>query len=135
MWVITMTLSIEVSGRWGGRGRRGCLKLDVQSQRGGRSLDVDGKGGWEVGGSWTLDNFHGRHMCIIPKMRFAKMANVFSLGYFEGLWAATYFSITWINAHVIEHFSFYLTRSIFSKYIKCLDKQYVLINLGEISFF
>ena len=28
--------------------------------------------GWTrvVGGSWKLDNFHGRHMCIIPKSEF-----------------------------------------------------------------
>ena len=25
-----------------------CLKLDVQGQRGGRILDVDGQGGWGV---------------------------------------------------------------------------------------
>ena len=28
-------------------------------------LGVDGQGG---GGSWKLDNFHGRHMCIIPNI-------------------------------------------------------------------
>ena len=39
------------------------MKLDVQILRVGRILDVD-KGGGE---SWKLDNFHGRHMCIIPK--------------------------------------------------------------------
>ena len=44
--------------------RRGIrLKLDVQVQVGGRILDVDGKGG---GGSYKLDNFHGRHMFITP---------------------------------------------------------------------
>ena len=31
------------NGRWGVR-----LKLDVQGQRGGRILDVDGKRGWGV---------------------------------------------------------------------------------------
>ena len=30
--------------------------------KGGRTLDVDGQGG---GGSWKLDKFHGRLMCII----------------------------------------------------------------------
>ena len=39
------------------------MKLGVQVQRGGRILDVDGQGGE---GSWKLDNFHGRQMCIIP---------------------------------------------------------------------
>ena len=42
------------------------LRLDVQGQGGGRILDVDGQGG---GGSWKLDNFHGRHMCIIPNYK------------------------------------------------------------------
>ena len=41
------------------------LKLDVQAQGGGRILNVDGQGS---GGSLKLDNFHGRHMCIIPKV-------------------------------------------------------------------
>ena len=41
-----------------------CLELDVQGQRGGRILDVDEPGGE---GSWKWDNFHGRHMCIVPK--------------------------------------------------------------------
>ena len=39
------------------------LKLDVQGQEGGKMLDVDGQ---ESEGSWKLDNFHGRHMCIDP---------------------------------------------------------------------
>ena len=38
------------------------LKLDVQSQGGGKSLDVDGLWGE---GSGKLDNFHGRHVCIV----------------------------------------------------------------------
>ena len=38
------------------------LKLDVQGQGGGRTLDADGQGG---GGSWKLDKFQGRLMCII----------------------------------------------------------------------
>ena len=38
----------------------GRLKLDVQRQGGGIILDVDGERGW------GMDNFHGRHMCIIP---------------------------------------------------------------------
>ena len=41
------------------------LKLDVQVQKGGNILDVDGHVGWG-GGSWKLNNFHGRHMCIVP---------------------------------------------------------------------
>ena len=39
------------------------LKLDVQVQGGRNILDLDGQGGE---GSWKLDNFHGRYMCIIP---------------------------------------------------------------------
>ena len=42
---------------------RGRLKLDVQGQGDEKISDVDGQGG---GGSRKLDNFHGRHMCIIP---------------------------------------------------------------------
>ena len=46
-----------------GKGRGGVhLK---SSQRVGRILDVDGQ---EGGGSWKLYNFHGHHMCIIPKL-------------------------------------------------------------------
>ena len=54
-------LSFEEGERMGGIG----LKLDVQAQGGGRILNVDGQGS---GGSLKLDNFHGRHMCIIPKV-------------------------------------------------------------------
>ena len=42
------------------------LKLDVQGQGGRRILDVMDKRGW---GSWKLDNFHGRRMCIIPYVK------------------------------------------------------------------
>ena len=45
---------------WRGESR---LKLDFQGHGGGKILDVDGQGG---GGSSKLDNFHGRHMYIIP---------------------------------------------------------------------
>ena len=38
------------------------LKLDVQSQGSGRILYVTGQSGWGV---LKLDNFHGRHMCIV----------------------------------------------------------------------
>ena len=44
-----------------------CLKLDVQGQGGELILDLDGQGGG--GGSWKLNNFHGRHMCIIPNIK------------------------------------------------------------------
>ena len=37
--------------------------LDVQGRGGEKILDVDGQG---CVGSWKLDNFHGRHMCIVP---------------------------------------------------------------------
>ena len=40
------------------------LKLDVQDQGGGRIIGVVGQRGR---GSGKLDNFYGRHMCIIPK--------------------------------------------------------------------
>ena len=44
--------------------RRGVrLNLDVQCEGGGKVLDVDVM---EGRGSWKLDNFHGRHMCIVP---------------------------------------------------------------------
>ena len=48
------------------------LKLDVQGQGGGQISDLDGQG---RGGSSKLDNFHGRHICIIPKIlgKFCKM--------------------------------------------------------------
>ena len=39
------------------------LELDIQGQGGGKLLDVDWQGGR---GSWKLDNFQGRDMCIIP---------------------------------------------------------------------
>ena len=52
------------------------MKLDVQGQGGGRSLDVDGqgRGGGRRGGgeSRKLDNFHGCPMYIIPNMRSEK---------------------------------------------------------------
>ena len=41
------------------------LKLDVQGQGGGRILDLDGQRGWVV---LKIGHFHGRHMCIIPKV-------------------------------------------------------------------
>ena len=45
------------------------LKLGVQGQGSGRILDVAGQWGE---GSWKLDNFHGRHVFIVPNaMRFA----------------------------------------------------------------
>ena len=37
------------------------FKLDVQGQRCGKILDLDGQG------EWGMDYFHGRHMCIVPK--------------------------------------------------------------------
>ena len=40
------------------------MKLDVQDQGVGRILYVDGDGG--LGGLEQLDNFHGRHLFIIP---------------------------------------------------------------------
>ena len=42
---------------------RGRLKLDVQDKGGEKSLDLDEQSGWGV---LELNNFHGRHMCIIP---------------------------------------------------------------------
>ena len=39
------------------------LKLDVQGQGDVKILNVDGQKGWGV---LKLDNFHGRHMCIVP---------------------------------------------------------------------
>ena len=53
-----------------GEGRGVRLKLDVQGQVGGRILDVDG------GGFWKLDNFDGRHTCIIPNLINQKRARV-----------------------------------------------------------
>ena len=41
------------------------LKLDVQGQGSGRILGVDQQERWW---SWKLNNFHRRHICIIPKM-------------------------------------------------------------------
>lgn len=41
------------------------MKLDVQGQLSERTLDVDGQG---HGGFSKLNNFHGRHICIIPKV-------------------------------------------------------------------
>ena len=54
-----------MEGRGGKGGKRGefCLKLDAQGQGSGNILDVDESGGW---GSRKLDNFNGRHMCIVP---------------------------------------------------------------------
>ena len=50
-------------------GGRVCLKLDVQVQ-GVKifwmNIDMGG------GGSGKLDNFHGRHMCIIPYQKVSK---------------------------------------------------------------
>ena len=40
------------------------LKLEVQGQRTGRILDVDGQGDGE---SWKLESFRGLHMWIVPK--------------------------------------------------------------------
>ena len=43
--------------------------MDVQGQRGGKILDVDGQGELEIleiGEIGKLDNFNGRHMCIVP---------------------------------------------------------------------
>ena len=57
-------------------GRGVSLKLDVQGQRGGRILDVDGQSGW---GLSKLDNFHGGHMCIIPKVAAVLDSNTSSL--------------------------------------------------------
>ena len=42
-----------------------CLKLDIQNQGDGRILDVNGQEGVR---SWNLDNFHGRHMFMIPNI-------------------------------------------------------------------
>ena len=42
------------------------LKLDAQGQGGGEISAVDGQG---CLGSWKLDNFHGRHMCIVPNLQ------------------------------------------------------------------
>ena len=42
------------------------MKLEVQGQEGGSFLDVAGQGG---GGSWELDSFHERHMCIVPYLK------------------------------------------------------------------
>ena len=48
----------------GGGGRGGVLlKLDVQSQGGGKGLDAVEQGG---GVSWKLVNFYGLYMCIVP---------------------------------------------------------------------
>ena len=45
------------------------FKLDVQGQEGERILDVAGQGGEE---SSKLNNFHGRHVFIVPNaVRFA----------------------------------------------------------------
>ena len=67
-----MRVILELSFNWidwlpfgGGGGLH--LKLDVQRQGVGRFSDVDEQGSW---GSWKLDNFHGRHMCIIPRINF-----------------------------------------------------------------
>ena len=45
------------------RKKRVRLKLYVHGQEGEKISDLDGQAGEE---SWKLDNFHGRHMCIIP---------------------------------------------------------------------
>ena len=42
---------------------RGSFKIGRPRSRAWKILDVDGQG---VGGSWKLDNFHGRLMCIVP---------------------------------------------------------------------
>lgn len=42
------------------------LKLGVQGQGSGRILDVDVQGEWGVLKIGQLENFHGRHMSIIP---------------------------------------------------------------------
>ena len=52
------------TGEGGVGGFRFRLKLDVQDQGGGGILDVARE---ERRISWKLDNFHGRHMCIVPK--------------------------------------------------------------------
>ena len=41
------------------------LKLGVQGQAGGKSLDLAEQREWEVRGL-EFDKFHGRHMCIVP---------------------------------------------------------------------
>ena len=54
---------------WDVRKRSGRLKWEVQGQGGGRILDLDGQGGgdWIIGlDNLKLDNFCGRHMCIVP---------------------------------------------------------------------
>ena len=76
---------------WKGWGIR--LKLEVQGPEGvGKILDVNGQGL----GSWKLDNFHGRHMCIVPK---------FSAGKESSMW----------NPLQLHHFN--STAVIFSLYI------------------
>ena len=52
---------------WRTRGRGVRLKLDVQGPGAGRIFDVDRQRG---GGSWKMGNFHGRHICIIPRGKF-----------------------------------------------------------------
>ena len=42
------------------------LKLGVQGQGSGRILDVDVQGEWGILKIGQLENFHGRHMSIIP---------------------------------------------------------------------
>ena len=52
------------------------LKFDFHGQEGERILDVDGQGG---GGPWNLDNFHERHMCIIPNVKLVNVKSTVEL--------------------------------------------------------
>ena len=53
---------------WGeGEGGFGSFKIGRSMSRGGKILNVDGQRGC---GSWKLDNFHGRHMCIVLNVKF-----------------------------------------------------------------
>ena len=64
-WIMFSFIWLVIIWRW----RVVHLKLDVQSQGGGRILDVAGQARW---GSWKLDNFHGHDMCIVPYIELFK---------------------------------------------------------------
>ena len=59
------------------------MKLDIQGEGGERILDLDRQGG---GGSWKSDNFHGRHIYIIPKQIILNVIKLVNTTYKENYW-------------------------------------------------
>ena len=75
---------LERGWGWGVR-----LKLDVQGQDSRKILHIDGQG---VEESWKLDNFHGRHMCIVPKV-YLQPCHAFKMEFFcESIYKPLYVS-------------------------------------------